>query len=143
MRKNTLIQKLIFIVLILPFFTVSSNPMSQQDAEIAVEKVSGEIYCLYVGSVNVTVLKGTDGLVVVDSSYTRTSNQLLEEIAKMGPQKIQYLLITHYHGDHTGGNAIVGKDAQIISHINCQKTMVSNLKPVEAKGGHRDSPKDF
>jgi cyclase len=109
--------------------------MSQQDAAIAVEKVSGEVYCLYVESVNVTVMKGKDGLLVVDSSYARTANQLLEEISKLSLQKIQYLLITHYHGDHTGGNAIVGKDAQIISHINCQRTMVSNLKPEETEEG--------
>jgi glyoxylase-like metal-dependent hydrolase (beta-lactamase superfamily II) len=93
--------------------------------------------------VNVAVLKGTDGLLVVDSSYARTANPLLEEMAKWGPKKIQYLLITHYHGDHTGGNAIIGKDTQIISHNNCKKTMVANLKPEETDEGMGIPQKTF
>ncbi|UCE40362.1 MAG: MBL fold metallo-hydrolase [Candidatus Aminicenantes bacterium] len=135
MRKHTHFQRLLFIALILPFFIFPSDIKSQQDFAITVEKVAGELYCLNVGSVNVTVLKGNDGLLIVDSSYARTANPLMEEIAKLSPQKIQYLLITHYHGDHTGGNAIIGKDAQIVSHENCKKTMVANLKPEETEEG--------
>jgi len=128
-------QRLFFIALILPFFTIPSDTISQRDTAITVEKVSGEVYCLYVGSVNVGLLKGKDGLLVVDASYARTANSLLEEIAKLSPKKIQYLIITHYHGDHTGGNPIIGKDARIISHENCRTTMVANLKPEETEEG--------
>ena len=135
MRKHTYIPRISVITLILSFCAVSSLSLSRQDTAITVEKVSGEIYCLYVNSVNVTVLKGMDGLLVVDSSYPQTAAKLQEEIAKMSPKKIQYLLITHYHGDHTGGNAIIGKEAQIISHLNCKKTMVANMKPEETEKG--------
>lgn len=135
MKKHTLIQRSFFVFLILTLFTVPLAPISQQDAKITVEKVSGEIYCFYVGGVNVGVLKGKEGLLVVDSSYAQTANPLLDEMTKLSPQKIQYLIITHYHGDHTGGNPIVGKDAQIVSHDNCKKTMVENLKPEETEEG--------
>ena len=126
-------QRILFIVLILLFFAIPSDSLTQQETAIAVEKVSGEIYCLYVNSVNVTVLKGMDGLLVVDASYPQTAVQLKDEIAKLSPSKIQFLLITHYHGDHTGGNAIIGKDAQIISHRNCKETLVANLKQEETE----------
>lgn len=143
MRKHTLKQRIFFIALILPFFATPSDSLSQQKTAITVEKVSGEIYCLYVGSVNVTVLKGKDGLLVVDASYPQTADQLKEEIAKLSPEKIQYLLITHYHGDHTGGNSIIGKDAQIISHKSCKETVVANLKPEETEKGIGAPQKTF
>ena len=135
MKKHTLFQRLFFVSVIFSLFAAPCVSIPQQDVSIVVERVSGEIYCLYVGGVNVGVLKGKEGLLVVDASYVRTANPLMEEMAKWGPQKIQYLIITHYHGDHTGGNAIVGKDAQIVSHKNCKKTMVVNLKPEETEGG--------
>ncbi len=131
MRKHTVIKGLLCFALVLPFFIFPLETISQQDVAISVEKVSGKIFCMDVGGVNVTVMTGKDGILVVDSSYARTANPLLEEITKLSPQKIQYLIITHYHGDHTGGNAILGKDAQIISHDNCKKTMLANLKPEE------------
>ena len=143
MRKHTLLQRLFFIALALAFFIIPSDAISQQDVSINVEKVSGEIYCFYVGGVNVGVLKGKEGLFVVDSSYARTANPLLEKIAQLSPQKIQYLVVTHYHGDHTGGNAIIGKNAQIVSHDNCKKTMVANLKPEETEEGMGVPQKTF
>jgi cyclase len=143
MRKHTNIPRVFVIALILSFFALSSHSLSQQETAITVEKVSGEIYCMYVNSVNVTVLKGKDGLLVVDASYPQTAVQLKEEIAKLSSQKIQYLLITHYHGDHTGGNAIIGKEAQIISHVNCKKTIVANLKPEESEEGIGAPQKTF
>lgn len=135
MRKHTYIQRIFVIAFVLSFCAVSSHSLPQQETAITVEKVSGEIYCMYVNSVNVTVLKGKDGLLVVDASYPQTADPLKEEIAKLSPLKIQYLLITHYHGDHTGGNTIIGKDAQIISHKSCKETIVANLKPEETEQG--------
>jgi glyoxylase-like metal-dependent hydrolase (beta-lactamase superfamily II) len=135
MKKHTVLKRIFFVTLILPFFAFPAETVSQQDVAITVEKVSGDVFCMDVGGVNVAVITGKDGLLVVDSSYARTANPLLGEIVKLSPKKIQYLLITHYHGDHTGGNAIIGKDAKIICHDNCKKTMVANMKPEETEEG--------
>ncbi len=143
MRKHTYIQRIFVIAFVLSFCVVLSHSLSQQETAITVEKVSGEVYCLSVNSVNVTVLKGKDGLLVVDASYPQTAVQLKEGIAKLSPLRIQYLLITHYHGDHTGGNAIVGKEAQIVSHVNCKNTMLANMKPEESEKGIGAPQKTF
>jgi glyoxylase-like metal-dependent hydrolase (beta-lactamase superfamily II) len=127
--------KFFITFLILAFIAISSGAPSGQETTISVEKVSGEVYCFYVNSVNVAVLKGKEGLVVVDSSYPQTAAGLKEEIAKLSSQGIQYLLITHYHGDHTGGNTVIGKGAQIISHENCKKTLMGNMKAEDTEEG--------
>jgi cyclase len=76
-------------------------------------------------------LTGKDALLLVDASYARTASQVMEEIRRFSSLPIRYLVVTHYHGDHTGGNAIIGKDAHIVSQENCKASMLKNLKPEE------------
>lgn len=131
MRKHAIFKNLFFVFLVLSASTVSLFLLSQEPSSLTIEKVSGEVYCLYGAGGNIALLKGEDGLLIVDSSYARTANDVKTEIGKFCAQKIQYLVNTHYHGDHTGGNPIIGRDAQIISQKNCRASMMRNLKPEE------------
>jgi glyoxylase-like metal-dependent hydrolase (beta-lactamase superfamily II) len=47
----------------------------------------------------------------------------------LSPQSIRYLINTHYHADHTDGNTIIGKGAEIISHTNCKASQMASMKP--------------
>ncbi|MFP4082593.1 MAG: MBL fold metallo-hydrolase [Candidatus Aminicenantes bacterium] len=133
MRKTTFIQRSLLFFIILFFCAVSPPLLSQQEEPaIAVEKVSGEVYCLYGQGGNIGILKTEDKLLVVDSQYARNAEDVLKEIRKLSPNQIVYLINTHYHGDHTGGNPIIGKDAKIISHENCLKSFLAGLKPEES-----------
>jgi len=131
MRKHAFFKNLFFVFLVLSVSVGSPCLLSQEPVSITIEKVSGEVYCLYGAGGNIGILKGKDVLLVVDASYARTANDVKNEIAAFSPLNIQYLIITHYHGDHTGGNPIIGKDAQIISQENCRASMMRNLKPEE------------
>ncbi len=131
MRKHSISKNLFFVFLVLSLSVVPLNLLSQEPPSLKIEKVSGDVYCLYGAGGNIGVLKGEDGLLVVDASYARTANDVKNEIGKFSPMKIQYLINTHYHGDHTGGNPIVGRDAQIVSQKNCRASMMRNLKPEE------------
>lgn len=131
MRKHAIFKNLFFVFLALSLSVFTPYSFSQQQEAITIEKVSAEVYCLYGAGGNIGILKGKDGLLIVDASYPQTANAAKDEIGKFSPLKIQYLVITHYHGDHTGGNPIIGKDAQTISHENCKASMLRNLKPEE------------
>ncbi len=131
MRKHSIFKNLFLVFLVLSVSISSLCLLPQEPVSITIEKVSGEVYCLYGAGGNIGILKGDDGLLVVDASYARTANDVKNEIGKFSRLTIQYLVITHYHGDHTGGNAIIGKDAQIVSHENCRASMMRNLKPEE------------
>jgi cyclase len=131
MRKNAVLKSLIFSILILSVYALSPYLLPQQLETITIEKVSGDVSCLYGAGGNIGILKGKEGLLLVDASYAKTANQVLEEISGFSPLPVQYLVITHYHGDHTGGNPIIGKNAQIVSHENCKASMLRNLKPDE------------
>ena len=74
---------------------------------------------------NVTVAVGDDGVIMVDGQFAPMHDKLKAAIAAVTPQKVTYLINTHHHGDHTGGNAaFAAEGATVIGHVNL-KTMLA------------------
>lgn len=68
------------------------------------------------GSANSTFLVGPSSILIVDSGLNRTEGEkLLREIRKISPLPITYIINTHYHPDHQGGNGVFGPEPTIIS----------------------------
>src|SRR5262249_308041 len=66
---------------------------------------------------NITVAIANDGVIMVDSQFAPLHDKIKAAIAAISSQPIRYLLITHLHRDHTGGNEAFGKDgAAIVAH---------------------------
>ena len=77
-----------------------------------------------VGNIGVSV--GTDGILVVDSMYAPLHQKILDALAKISRGPIRFVINTHNHVDHTGGNELMSKmGAVIIGHENLRKRMVS------------------
>jgi cyclase len=131
MRKHAISKNLFFVFVVLSLSTGSLCWLFQETPSLTIEKVSDDVYCLYGAGGNIGILKGKDGLLIVDASYARTANDVKAKLGEFCAQKIQYLVNTHYHGDHAGGNPILGRDAQIISQKNCKTSMMKTLKPEE------------
>jgi glyoxylase-like metal-dependent hydrolase (beta-lactamase superfamily II) len=68
---------------------------------------------------NITVAVGTDGIIQVDSQFAPLSDKIKAAIKAISPLPIRYLVNTHFHGDHTGGNDNFAKDgAIVVAHDN-------------------------
>jgi glyoxylase-like metal-dependent hydrolase (beta-lactamase superfamily II) len=68
---------------------------------------------------NVTVAVGDDGIIMVDGQFAPMHDKLKAAIAAVSPQPIKYLVNTHHHGDHTGGNAAFTADGvTVVGHVN-------------------------
>jgi len=75
---------------------------------------------------NTTLEVGTDGLIVVDAQFAPVYLKLKAKIAELSSKPVKYLVNTHYHGDHTGGNADFAHDgAVIVAQVNVVKRMQS------------------
>jgi cyclase len=68
---------------------------------------------------NITIAVGTDGIIMVDTQFAPLSDKIKAAIKEISPLPIKYIVNTHFHGDHTGGNANFQKDgATVISQDN-------------------------
>ncbi len=74
------------------------------DVKIQVTPVTKNIYMLFGAGGNVTVQVGDDGVLLVDTEFAPLAPKLMAEIKKLSDGPIRYILNTHVHGDHVGGN---------------------------------------
>jgi glyoxylase-like metal-dependent hydrolase (beta-lactamase superfamily II) len=63
---------------------------------------------------NITVAVGTDGIIMVDGQFAPLHDKIKAAITKISPLPIKYLINTHFHGDHTGGNGPFQNDGAIV-----------------------------
>lgn len=103
-------------------FTASAA--AQQDfskVEITTTKVAGNIHMLEGRGGNIGVSVGPDGILIVDDQYAPLADKIKAALGKLGSDKPKFILNTHWHGDHTGGNPSFGRDGVIIAHENVRK----------------------
>ena len=112
-----------------PGFVLAQD--SPPDKEIKVVRVTGNIHvfsCWYGRHyVNVTALSGPDGLLLVDTGHKNSAPALMKKLTKSGYGDVKYIINTHFHGDHTGGNKLLGADATIIAHKNVRKRLSEEI----------------
>ena len=129
MRKNAIFN---LCLAALVFMALPLGAQEQKLPPLKMEKVSGNVYCLYGPGGNMGILKTDDGFLVVDSLFEETAPDVLKLIATLSDKPIKYLVNTHYHGDHTNGNAALAKTATVIMHPACKASLLASLKQKES-----------
>lgn len=89
-----------------------------QQSDLHVLPVQGNISMLVGAGGNITVQIGKDGVLLVDTGLAQNSEKVLAEIRKLSPKQIRYIINTHVHADHTGGNAAIAKAGSTIAGGN-------------------------
>jgi glyoxylase-like metal-dependent hydrolase (beta-lactamase superfamily II) len=91
--------------------------------EIKVSKVSGSVYMLEGAGGNIGASVGEDGIVVVDDQYAPLAEKIQAALKGVTDKPVRFIINTHFHGDHTGGNAYFQKQAPVIAHDNVRKRL--------------------
>src|SRR5262245_48257297 len=95
--------------------TPPAPPMIDWDKiQIKTTNLGNNTYMLEGQGGNITVAVGTDGIIMVDGQFAPLSAKIKAAIAAISPLPVKYLVNTHFHGDHTGGNAGFQKDGAIV-----------------------------
>jgi cyclase len=101
----------------------------QQDfskVEIKSEKLAEGVYMLTGAGGNIGLSIGKNGGLVIDDQFAELSDKILAAIKTLTPDPVRFVVNTHWHGDHTGGNENMGKTgAFIVAHENVRKRMGS------------------
>jgi cyclase len=113
-------------------------------ASASVHKIGPDLYA-YISendsSANSTFLVSERGILVVDTGLNaQEGRKLLNEIRKISPAPVRWIVNTHYHPDHRGGNSVVGPDAVIISTSETRAAVLRSQNNPDAKNKRRVTP---
>jgi len=96
--------------------------LAQQDfskVEVKVTDLGNKTYMLEGAGGNITVAVGSDGIIMVDTQFAPMHDKIKTAITQISPLPVKQIIITHFHGDHTGGIAAFRKDgAAVLSQDN-------------------------
>ena len=125
--KLTPVTKL-YAIAALSFFSFAFVA-TQQDfskTEMKTTKVSGNISMLEGAGGNIGVSAGPDGVLIVDDQFAPLAEKIRAALKAINPGALRFVLNTHWHGDHTGSNAIFGAEATIIAHDNVRQRLMND-----------------
>lgn len=103
------------------------------NVEIKTTPLGGSAYMLVGSGGNIGVSAGDDGLLIVDDQFEPLAEKIAAALKEINQSPVRYVVNTHYHGDHTGGNAWFkeNQDATIFAHNNVRvrMTLGADAKP--------------
>ncbi len=106
--------------------TPAPPPRDFSKTVIKTTDLGGNTYMLEGEGGNITVAVGSDGIFMVDSQFAPLHDRIKAAVANISKLPIKFLVNTHFHGDHTGGNALFHKDgAVIVAHLNVRKRLAA------------------
>lgn len=103
-----------------------------QRGPLTMEKVTDNLYVIIGNGGNVAVMPTSEGVILVDDKFAQDAPEIVAKVKTISDKPIRYILNTHQHGDHTGGNQPLMEmvsPVDIILHKNARANMVTNKQP--------------
>ncbi|TCK67564.1 glyoxylase-like metal-dependent hydrolase (beta-lactamase superfamily II) [Winogradskyella wandonensis] len=124
--KYKINMKYFFSFLIVLTSAIGFSQGRFDDVEIKSEKLSENVYVLFGAGGNIGVSVGEDGVFVIDDQFAPLSEKILAKIKTLSDKPLKFLVNTHWHGDHAGGNENMAKaGATIIAHNNVKTRLLN------------------
>lgn len=102
--------------------------------EVKARKVGGSVYVLTGAGGNIGVQVGPDGVLLVDDQFAPLVPKIQAALEGITGQPVRFVLNTHWHGDHTGGNAELSRQATVIAHDAVRKRLAEGMPLRQAPG---------
>jgi glyoxylase-like metal-dependent hydrolase (beta-lactamase superfamily II) len=133
---------LLFVSVLISAATLPAYAQDFSKVEITATKVGGNVYMLQGAGGNIGVSVGADGILIVDDQFAPLADKIRAALKTLGEGKLKFVLNTHWHGDHTGGNAQFSPEAPIIAHDNVRRRLATEQKSEFFKRTTPASPKE-
>lgn len=122
--KVRALASVIFLACALAAYTYQATP----PPVLTIEKIHDDLYMIVGDGGNVAVYITNEGVILVDDKYDQDHAQIMARIRSVTSQPVRYILSTHYHADHSGGNTLFSNEAEIISTRNAHDGIVKHLQ---------------
>jgi cyclase len=99
-------------------------PAALAQEALTIEPVKDGLYAIYGSGGNVGVRLSEEGVILIDDKFPQNFEEIQALVAQVSDQPVRYVLNTHHHGDHAGGNVEYIEIAEIIAHQNARDNMV-------------------
>src|SRR5262245_55279443 len=128
MRKQLVLRSILVTVATAGLWMAWSQ--AQQPAQLTLEKVTANLYVIIGSGGNVAFLTTNGGVILVDDKFAQDGPQIQAKVKSVTDKPIRYVINTHQHGDHTGGNAaLLNANAEILIHKNARANMAKAEMP--------------
>jgi glyoxylase-like metal-dependent hydrolase (beta-lactamase superfamily II) len=120
---------LAFVLLVFPIVASADDKQDFSKVQIKATKVAGQIYVIedateeFSGG-NIGVSVGADGIVLIDDKFAPLAPKIEAALRTISDKPVRFVINTHYHDDHTSGNAVFGQKATVIAHENTRKRLM-------------------
>src|ERR1051325_5171432 len=107
-------------------------PLGDKPSKLDVVKLKDDLFVIHNDYVpgNTTVMVTNEGVIMVDDKFEIDSANILAEVKKITNQPVKYVINTHHHGDHSGGNAkLQATGAQVVTSWQARQNMVDGKQP--------------
>lgn len=111
------------ITLIILVAYLSVQAQNFDTVKIKTSNVAGSVYMLEGQGGNIGVLVGNDGIIMIDDQFAPLSEKIKNAIETLSDKPIRFIINTHFHFDHTGGNEKFGTGGVIVAHENVRKRL--------------------
>ena len=137
-------MKKILLPVFLLLFAISANAQQRDFSQVQIKatKVAGNVYMLEGAGGNIGVSVGADGILIVDDQFAPLADKIRAALKGLNQGKLRFILNTHWHNDHTGGNVVFGPEAPIIAHDNVRKRLATEQRSEVFKSTTPASPKE-
>ena len=98
-------------------------------APLKLNQVKDDLYEIEGDGGNVAAYITSEGVILVDDKYEQDHDQIVEKVKSVTPQPIKYIITTHHHSDHSGGNVRFEPAVEIISTANARANIVNKKQP--------------
>ena len=112
------------VVAVVAFPAAAQQEVDWDGVEITAEDLGGGVHVLFGRGGNIGVSTGPDGSLLVDDQYAPLTDKIVAAVGAIAPGPVRFVVNTHWHGDHTGGNENLGKaGALVVAHENVRRRM--------------------
>ncbi len=125
-KQYTYLRDIGLTVCLLVLCSVYCRAQDMSQVQIQTAQIAGGVYMLTGFGGNIAVSVGKDGILMIDDQYAPLTDKITTALAAISDQKVRFVINTHWHHDHTGGNENFAKaGAVLVAHENVRKRLSS------------------